>query len=122
MKMKVAFTASGETLDAPLDGRFGRAPKFLIVDLESGAFEVIDNRQNMNAPQGAGVQSAETVARSGASCIVTGHCGPKAFRALSAAGIKIYNTDAPTVTDALDRFRSGKLVPAESADVEGHWM
>lgn len=119
--MKVAFTASGETLDAPLDGRFGRAPKFLIVDLESGAFDVIDNRQNMNAPQGAGVQSAETVARSGASCIVTGHCGPKAFRALSAAGIKIYNTDAPTVTEALDRFRSGKLVPAASADVEGRW-
>jgi predicted Fe-Mo cluster-binding NifX family protein len=119
--MKVAFTTTGETLDSPLDSRFGRAPKFLIVDSESGAFEVIDNLQNMNAPQGAGVQSAETIARSGASSIVTGHCGPRAFRVLSAAGIKIYNTDAPTVAEALDRFRSGKLAPAESADVESHW-
>jgi predicted Fe-Mo cluster-binding NifX family protein len=52
--------------------------------------------------------------------VVTGHCGPKAFRVLSAAGVKVYNTDAPTVAEALDRFRAGKLVPADAADVEGH--
>jgi predicted Fe-Mo cluster-binding NifX family protein len=119
--MKIVFTTSGNTLDAPLDPRFGRAAKFLVYDLESGAFEVVDNERNLNAAQGAGIQSAEAVARSGARCVVTGHFGPKAFRVLSTAGIKIYNTDAPTVAEALELYRSGKLVEARSADVEGHW-
>ena len=118
--MKIAFTTSGDDLGAPLDSRFGRAPKYIIYDMESGTFEVVDNEKNLNAAQGAGIQAAESVVRFGANCVVTGHCGPKAFRVLSAAGVKIYNTDAPTVAEALDRFRSGKLVPAQSADVEGH--
>jgi len=53
--------------------------------------------------------------------VLAGNCGPKAFRVLSAAGIKIFNTDAPTVAAALERYRSGKLTEANSADVEGHW-
>ena len=119
--MKIAFTTSGATLDAPLDSRFGRAPKFLIYDLDRETFEVIDNQQNLNAAQGAGIQSAETVVRLGAKSLVTGHCGPKAFRVLLAAGIKVYTTDATTVAEALKAFRSGTLKAAVSADVDGHW-
>jgi predicted Fe-Mo cluster-binding NifX family protein len=119
--MKIAFTTSGNDLKAPLDSRFGRAPKFLVYDLECNTFEVVDNQQNLNAAQGAGIQSAETVARLGAKAIVTGHCGPKAFRVLAAAGIAIFNTDVSTVAEALERYRSGKLKEAPSADVEGHW-
>ena len=119
--MKIVLTTSGDDLNAPLDTRFGRAPKFLLYDLESETFEVFDNRQNLNAAQGAGIQSAETVARLGAKALVTGHCGPKAFRVLTAAGIKIYNTDAPTVAAAVEQYRSGRLIEARTADVEGHW-
>jgi len=120
--MKIAFTTAGETLDAPLDSRFGRAARFLVYDLDSKTFEVIDNQQNLNAAQGAGIQSAETVARLGAKSLVTGHCGPKAFRVLLAAGIKVYTTEAPTIAAALEEYRSGKLAEANSADVEGHWV
>jgi len=119
--MKIAFSTSGTDLNAPVDSRFGRAPKFLVYDLDNETFEVIDNQQNLNAAQGAGIQSAETVARLGAKALVTGHCGPKAFRVLMAAGIKVYNTDAPTVTAALEQYRSGKLIEAKGADVGGHW-
>ena len=119
--MKIAFSTAGETLESPLDTRFGRAPKFLVYDLDSETFEVVDNQQNVNAAQGAGIQSAETVARLGIKSLVTGHCGPKAFRVLLAAGIKVYTTDAPTVAAALERYRSGKLKEAKAADVDGHW-
>jgi predicted Fe-Mo cluster-binding NifX family protein len=86
-QVKVAFATEGVDLSAPLDSRFGRAAKFLVYNLDTNAFTVIDNQQNLNASQGAGIQSAETVARSGAKAIVTGHCGPKAFRALSGGGL-----------------------------------
>ena len=120
--MKIALTTSGKDLNAPLDGRFGRAPKFLVYDLEAKTFEVVDNDQNLNAAQGAGIQSAQNIARLGAKALITGHCGPKAFRVLQAAGIKIYTSDAPTVAAALELYRAGKLVEAKTADVDGHWV
>lgn len=119
--MKIAFSTSGNDLGAPLDIRFGRAPKFLIHDLESGESVVIDNAQNLNAAQGAGIQSAETVVRSGAEALVSGHCGPNAFRVLRAAGVKIYNSEAATIADALEEYKAGKLKEAGDADVQGHW-
>jgi predicted Fe-Mo cluster-binding NifX family protein len=116
--VKIVFTTSGDDLNAPLDSHFGRAPKFLVYDLESKTFNVVNNRQNLDAAQGAGIQSAETVARLGAKVLVTGHSGPKAFRALAAAGIKVYHSDAPTVAEALEQYLSGKLTEAKTADVE----
>jgi predicted Fe-Mo cluster-binding NifX family protein len=120
--VKIVFTTSGNELNAPLDSRFGRAPMFLVYDLSSETFELIDNAKNVNTAQGAGIRSAETVVRAGAECVVTGHCGPKAFRVLCAAGIKVFNTDARTVAEALDRYRAGNLREADSANVEGHWL
>lgn len=120
--MKVAVTTTGDNLSAPFDSRFGRAPKFLIYDTETERFLTIDNAQNLNAAQGAGIQAAQAVAGAGVSGVITGHCGPKAFRALKAAGITIYHTEATTVGDALERMKAGKLRPADDADVEGHWL
>lgn len=119
--MKIAFSTSGSDLNAPLESRFGRAPKFLVHDLDNAGFDVIDNQQNLNAAQGAGIQSAETIVRSGAKALVSGHCGPKAFRVLAAAGVKVYSSDAPTVAAALEKFKAGELKEAEGADVQGHW-
>jgi predicted Fe-Mo cluster-binding NifX family protein len=120
--VKIAFSTSGENLDAPLDSRFGRASKFILYDLEKDNFEVIDNRQNLNAAQGAGIQAAEVVVRAGAGGIVTGHCGPNAYRAMRSAGIAIFSCSEPTVAAALAAFRAGTLQPMQSADVEGHWV
>ncbi len=120
--MKVVFTTSGDALDSPLDTRFGRAPKFLIYDLDAETFEVIDNQDNVAMAHGAGVQSAGMVARLAPSAIVTGHCGPKAFQVLTAAGINIYTSEATTVAEALEQYRSGKLSQAGGSDVGGHWV
>jgi len=119
--MKIAITSSGATLDSPMDPRFGRAATFILLDTETGGYQAQDNAQNLNAAQGAGIQAAENISRLEAEAVITGHCGPKAFRVLSAAGIKVYNTDALTVAAALEQFRSGKLTEAKTADVEGHW-
>jgi predicted Fe-Mo cluster-binding NifX family protein len=108
-------------LDAPLDRRFGRAPRFLVVNMADGSFESVDNAQNLAAAQGAGIQSARNVAQTGARCVITGHCGPKAFRVLKEAGIQVCTSDAATVAEALALYRKGDLALMESADVEGHW-
>jgi len=120
--LKLVITTTGQTLDTPMDRRFGRAGGFLVYDLDTEAYTVIDNDQNLHAAQGAGIQAAQQVVESGAEALITGHCGPKAFRVLSAARLAIYNCDAETVAQAIEQFKSGQLKPALSADVEGHWV
>jgi predicted Fe-Mo cluster-binding NifX family protein len=119
--MTIAVTTTGATLDAPLDARFGRAPCFIVYDLERNHCTVLDNTPHLDAAQGAGIQAAQAVARAGANAVITGHCGPKAFRVLAAAGITVYTCDAATVQDALARYRAGTLTPLSAADVDGHW-
>ena len=120
--MKIAITATGTTPESPLDARFGRAAYFLVFDPETNTWETVENTQNLNAAQGAGIQSAQNVIRSGARFVITGgHCGPKAFEVLRVAGVNVYSSDAPSVAEAVRLFRAGELEWVEAADVEGHW-
>ena len=119
--MKVAVTSKGPTLDDEVDPRFGRAQVFLVVDTDTGEFKVVDNRQNLEAAQGAGIQAARIVAEHGAEVVITGHCGPNAFRTLSAAGIKVAIGAEGSVGEAVEKFKKGELKPVDDADVEGHW-
>ena len=119
--MRVAVSATGNTIDSQVDERFGRASYFVVVDTETMGCEVIENSQNMQAMQGAGVQAAGNVVEADVEYVFTGHCGPKAFRVLSEAGVKIVVGISGTVKDAVEAFKRGELKSTESADVEGHW-
>jgi predicted Fe-Mo cluster-binding NifX family protein len=119
--MKIAVTASGETLDSPVDPRFGRAALFVLVDTDSGSAEATDNSAGVQSAQGAGIQAAETISRLGAECLITGHCGPKAYRALEAAGIEVYVGASGTIAQAIEQLEAGQLRRADGPDVGGHW-
>ena len=119
--MKVAITAAGPELSSSVDPRFGRARYLLVVDVPERTTLAIDNLAGMNAAQGAGIQAAQNVIDNGATVLITGHCGPKAFRALKAAGIDVYLTSEGMVADAIDRFEADELALAPAADVDGHW-
>ena len=119
--MKVAVSSVGDTLDSAVDPRFGRAAQFVLVDTDTGEHEVISNAQNLNAAQGAGIQAAETVFKHGAEYVITGHCGPNAFRALEAAGIKVITGLEGTVAEVVEKLKIGEGKPIAGADVEGHW-
>ena len=120
--MKIAITSKGKDLNSEVDPRFGRTAWFLVIDTESGEYEALDNQQNMSSAQGAGIQAGEKVASAGVDAVLTGHCGPKAFRTLNAAGIKIFVGVGGTVEDALNDFKAGKYNETERPDVQGHWM
>ncbi len=119
--MKLAITSKGKTLDADVDPRFGRGAYFIIVDTDTMMFEVIDNEKNVNAFKGAGIQAASAISRAGAEALLTGYCGPNAFKTLNAAGIKVANDAAGTVSEAIKAFNDGKYTFAEEANTEGHW-
>lgn len=120
--MKVAVSSTGKNLESPMDLRFGRAAWFLIVDPETLEFEALENVQNLNLPQGAGIQAAKTVLDRQAGVLITGNCGPKAFRVLSSAGIKVFTGASGSVRDVVELFKGGSLREASEANVDGHWI
>jgi predicted Fe-Mo cluster-binding NifX family protein len=120
--VKIIITTQGETLDSLVDPRFGRATRFILYDTETASYEAISNAQGMDAAQGAGIKAAETISRHGAQVLITGHCGPNAFEALKAAGIEIVSgAEGCTVSQALQKYKSGELKSMASSDVAGHW-
>lgn len=119
--MKIAVTSTGTDLDAAVDPRFGRAAYIIIVDSETFSFEALDNKENINALKGAGIQAARMVSDKGAGVLLTGYCGPNAFKALKAVEIDVANNASGTVKEAVQAYLDGKLPLADKADVEGHW-
>ena len=119
---KIAICCEEPSLDAKVDPRFGRAAGFLVVDLNTMDFEYLDNGASQTMAQGAGIQAAETIARSGARVVLTGFVGPKAFQALSAAGIKVgQNLEGTTVKEAIERYKAGDVEIATQPNRRGHW-
>jgi predicted Fe-Mo cluster-binding NifX family protein len=116
--MKIVVTSLGESPESPIDQRFGRARFLLLHDLDSGKWSTHDNRQSIEASQGAGVQAAQHVVELGAQVVITGHCGPTAFAALAAAGIDVYQEASGSVQEALAAYKSGALKKSDHADVD----
>jgi len=119
--MKLAITATGTDLSADVDPRFGRAAYILVVDSDTLAVEVIDNAANKDAFKGAGIQAAAAVSDKGAEVLLTGFCGPNAFKTLDAAGVKVANDVSGTVQSAVDRFKAGEYPFSSAPNAEGHW-
>ncbi|NLK45910.1 MAG: dinitrogenase iron-molybdenum cofactor biosynthesis protein [Treponema sp.] len=119
--MKIAISATGKNKTDTVDQRFGRTSYFVVYDTEDDSYTAFNNEQNLHAAQGAGIQSAQNVIQTGASAVITGHTGPKAFRVLQAANIPIYLCPQLSLTEAIEKFKKGELVKINAPDVEGHW-
>ncbi len=119
--MKIAVTSTGRDLDAPVDPRFGRAAYILIVDRDSMDVEVLDNAENVNAFKGAGIQAATMISDKQADVLLTGYCGPNAFKALDAANVKVAGDVSGTVREAVAAFVEGKVKIVDAPNAEGHW-
>ncbi len=119
--MKIAVTSQGKEMDSQVDPRFGRAAYVIVVDSDNLQFQVIDNGANVNAMKGAGIQAASNVVNSGAKVLLTGFCGPNAYKALQAGKVAVSNDASGTVKEAVKAYLDRKLPHADSANVEGHW-
>lgn len=119
--MKIAISADSDKISGAVDTRFGRAKGFIIHDTDTGVNVYVDNAQNLESTQGAGIQSAKTVINAGAKVLLTGNVGPKAYSVLHAANIDVYIGANGRVSDSLEDFKNGKMRKADGANVESHW-
>lgn len=108
---RVVVTAVRESgLEADMDPRFGRAPWFVLVDLESGEVKEVIANTSLTAAHGAGTGAAALVSSHGADAVISGRFGPKARQALLAMGLSLWTApDGLTVGQVVARMRSNAL-------------
>ena len=117
--MKIAISSSADHLEAQLDPRFGRCGYFAIVDPDNMDFEAFPNH-NATMGGGAGIQSAQFIASKGVQAVITGRCGPNAFRTLQAAGIDLYVAQDGVIRDLVNKFKKGQLRSVTEANAPIH--
>lgn len=118
--MKIAISATGPSIDAEVDPRFGRCQYFVIVDPDTMQFESIEN-SSASASGGAGISAAQMIAGKGVEAVLTGNCGPNAYQVLSPAGIKVVTGVTGTVRDSVQSYKSGQLEGGTQPNVPGHF-
>jgi predicted Fe-Mo cluster-binding NifX family protein len=111
----------GGDLEAAVDTRFGRAAAFVVMHTDTGTVRALDNRDASVTGQGAGIQAARLMADQGIHIVLTGYCGPNAYRALRAADIRVYTELVEgTIREAVEQFQAELLHEAAGADVQSH--
>jgi predicted Fe-Mo cluster-binding NifX family protein len=118
--MKIAISATGSTLDAEVDPRFGRCQHFIIADTETPKFDAVDN-SSAAASGGAGISAAQMIVGKGVKAVLTGNCGPNAYQVLSSAGIEVITGVSGKVKDAIEGYKSGKFQSSPQPNVPGHF-
>ena len=118
--MKIAISATGSTLDAEVDPRFGRCQYFIIAEPQTMEFEADDNSSAM-AAGGAGISAAQMIADKGVEAVLTGNCGPNAYQVLSSAGIQVITGVSGKIKDAIEGYRAGKFKTSSQPNVPDHF-
>ena len=120
--MKIAVTSTGKEMTSKMDQHFGRAGYFMMVDSETLEFEIVENSQNLNLSQGAGIQAGKTMVDNKVNVLITGNCGPKAFQVLNHAGIQVVTGVEGKIINVVHQYKNGELMSAKESNVEGHWV
>ena len=118
--MRVAISATGSTLDAEVDPRFGRCQYFIVADTETKEFEALGN-SSATAAGGAGISAAQMIAGKGVEAVLTGNCGPNAHQVLSSSGIQIITGVSGNIKDAIEGYKSGKFQTSAQPNVPDHF-
>ncbi len=106
--MTIAIPVDENNSETNVCVSFGRAPYFMLCDLESSTTDFVVNSA-ADAQGGAGLKAAQIVADSGASVLLTPRCGQNAAEVLNAAQVKIYKTDGSGAAENLAAYKEGKL-------------
>ncbi|MGQ8336123.1 NifB/NifX family molybdenum-iron cluster-binding protein [Sunxiuqinia sp. A32] len=95
--MKVAITATGNTMKSELDERFGRCSYLAIHDFDTHLTEFIKN-PNKEAEEGAGPATVQLIASKEVTKIISGEFGGKVKKILDDLQIQMIMFNGPTKT------------------------
>jgi predicted Fe-Mo cluster-binding NifX family protein len=119
--MKIAIPVSGKDSNPLMDSRLGRCEYFWTFDDQTREVSRISNAQNLQSPQGAGIQAAQNLLNASVEVLICANCGPKAFKVLEASGVAVYLAAEENAESLIEKFQKDSFEKMKSANVQGHW-
>ncbi|NLH59475.1 MAG: dinitrogenase iron-molybdenum cofactor biosynthesis protein [Clostridiales bacterium] len=110
--MKIAIPVDENNMDTRVSVSYGRAPYFLIYDIESEKASFVENRAAVSRG-GAGIIAAQLIADSKVQALLTPRLGQNAADVLSVADIKVYKARPTLAKDNIKAFIDGELSQLE---------
>jgi len=111
--MRIAISASGSSLDAPLEVQFEKCSCLVIADLEGDAIHDPVRNPHWNLASGVGIQVPRLLVERGVSVVLTGRCEPKTVEHLESAGLWVVTGCSGTVRQVLEKFTADLNEPSE---------
>ena len=108
----IAIASTGDSLNSQIDRQFGRAANFILYNLKTDTFLIINNKY-ANSSSGAGTQTAWEIADRKVEAVIGQNFGPKSLDVLMSANIKVFRNVTGTVKDAVENYKKGKLEQAK---------
>lgn len=119
MKLVIPAVAEGN-METEVHENFGRATYFAFVDTDTENIEFVENTAAKKS-SGAGVGAAQLCADNGADIVTAYHFGPKAYQALSAAGIEVLDlNEQKLIKEVYSDYQAGKLAEAQAGSGGHH--
>ncbi len=118
--MKIAIPVDEKKTETSVCPSFGRAPYFLIYDLESKESLFVDNAAAASTG-GAGIKAAQTLIDHQIEALLTPRLGNNAADLFTAAEIKIYKTIAAPAMENIEAFHARKTFCAKRSAQRIPW-
>ena len=103
--MKVAMPVKPSKDTYLLSSAFGKARFFLIYDIDSNSYEIVENKEL------SGRDAINLISSKGAKIVITNHIGGGAYRLLNELGLKAYFTESKNkpFNEVIIEYKDGKL-------------
>ncbi len=116
--MKIAVSSTGQSLHDPFDPRFGRCAGFVVYDTASRTSSFLDNSEQQNMTQGAGIQAVQMISVAGVDVLISGQLGPKALQVMGQAKIQFFTGSTGMMQGAIESWQRNEQPHATSTAVE----
>ncbi len=103
-------TNTPDGLLAKRGAHFGKAPFYVIVDVENGEIKDVDFTANPGHSGGACGNAVSNIKNLGAEVLIVSGIGPNPLMGFKQVGIKVYyDGESKTVEESVKNFLNGKL-------------
>ena len=111
MKERIVIPAEdGNGLDAKLSEHFGRAPYFIVVELnEDGSIVNFQAVPNESEHFGGFGRPPDRLLQLEPSAVITYDMGPRALSIFQAAGVAVLRANTGTVKEVVEAYRQDRL-------------
>lgn len=115
---RMAVTSTGDDLDSRI-APMARSSFFIIFEGSPENRMVMENLVRKGGSESA-IKTAAELAKQKVDIVITGTIGPRAFKELEAAGVKVHAGCEGKVSEALEKCLKGKLPICKKATYGGY--